>query len=317
MSSPSATEKTSTTRSTMWHSDGSVILQAQDTQFRVHWSILALNSTFFRDLQGLPQPPGQPTIDGCPVIDLAGDDVADVEYLLKALYSPPFLCQKALPLAVIAAHIRLGRKYDFREVLDLAVERLSFDNPTTLAEYDALPAPYPTRILPYDGIEFDIITLARENAIMSVLPCAYYHLLILHKTVDKLFEGVQRSNGSRASLSLNALRECVSGRDKLMHAQLDQQGSCGWYRFWAPGSDCTNSNGRCAQTRDARLRAYLDSPALRALAGFDPQHEANKQVCSACKHHISQSNADGRRKTWDRLPAFFGLPPWGELKDQP
>ncbi|KAJ7686514.1 hypothetical protein B0H17DRAFT_1071804 [Mycena rosella] len=58
MSSPPAerqrTGKASITRSQIWHSDGSIILQADDTQFRVHWSVLAMHSSFFRDMQGLP-----------------------------------------------------------------------------------------------------------------------------------------------------------------------------------------------------------------------------------------------------------------------
>jgi hypothetical protein len=32
-------------------------------------------------------------------------------------------------------------------------------------------------IIPYPGLLFDILTLARENNIMSVLPCAYYHVV--------------------------------------------------------------------------------------------------------------------------------------------
>lgn len=71
----------------MWNSDGSVILQAANTQFRVHWSVLARHSSVFRDMQGSPQPADQHTIDGCPVVELA-DDPVDVEYLLRALYIP-------------------------------------------------------------------------------------------------------------------------------------------------------------------------------------------------------------------------------------
>jgi hypothetical protein len=74
------------TRSDIWYEDGSVVLQARNTQFRVHWSVLAQHSSFFRDMQKLPQPPDQPNADGCPIVELQ-DDVADVEHLLRALYS--------------------------------------------------------------------------------------------------------------------------------------------------------------------------------------------------------------------------------------
>lgn len=33
----------------------------------------------------------------------------------------------------------------------------------------------PTRIVPYPGLDFDIVALAQEN---SVLPCAYYRLFL-------------------------------------------------------------------------------------------------------------------------------------------
>jgi hypothetical protein len=38
-------------------------------------------------LEDLPQPPDQPTVDGCPVVELQ-DAAFDVEHLLKALYDP-------------------------------------------------------------------------------------------------------------------------------------------------------------------------------------------------------------------------------------
>jgi hypothetical protein len=81
------TDRRAMQRSEIWYSDGSLILQVENTQFRVHWSVLALNSSFFRNLQGLPQPPDQPRVEGCPIIELH-DSLEDVEYLLKALYNP-------------------------------------------------------------------------------------------------------------------------------------------------------------------------------------------------------------------------------------
>lgn len=78
---------TSTARSEIWYSDGSVVLQAEDRLFRVHWGVLARQSSFFSDMQGLPQPPDQPSVEGCPVIELP-DHSADVEHLLTAAYDP-------------------------------------------------------------------------------------------------------------------------------------------------------------------------------------------------------------------------------------
>ncbi|KAJ6551382.1 hypothetical protein B0H19DRAFT_1264030 [Mycena capillaripes] len=166
------------TRSDIWHDDGSVVLQAESTQFRVHWSVLSLHSTFFRDMRSLPQPDGQSSIEGCPVIQLH-DSSVDVEHLLNALYNP--FVAKELHLPFIAAIVRLRRKYDFKNLLAVAVQRLTHENPMTLQEYESMVQVKDnqvifsaTQIVQYDSIVFDVITLARENNLFAVLPCAYF-----------------------------------------------------------------------------------------------------------------------------------------------
>ncbi|KAF8146845.1 hypothetical protein K438DRAFT_1868486 [Mycena galopus ATCC 62051] len=64
-------------------------------------------------MRGLPQPPDQPSVEGCSLVELP-DDAVDVELVLKALYTPTFLTQTALPMAAIGAFVRTGRKYDFK-----------------------------------------------------------------------------------------------------------------------------------------------------------------------------------------------------------
>jgi hypothetical protein len=85
----SSTENATIIRSEIWYHDGSVILQAQSTQFRVHWGVLSQHSVFFCDMHWLPQldPSEQLSVDGCPVIELQ-DTVKDIKYLLSALYNP-------------------------------------------------------------------------------------------------------------------------------------------------------------------------------------------------------------------------------------
>jgi hypothetical protein len=144
-------------------------------------------------MQGLPQHVDQDSVDGCPVVEIS-DDPVDVEYLLKALYNPSvhltclkacsdfiltcstFHCQKVLPFPVVGALVRLGRKYDFKDLFDSAVARLTSRYPTTLQAFDALVL-QPTTMEYYGALDFDIVTLASENNILSVLPCAYYRLL--------------------------------------------------------------------------------------------------------------------------------------------
>jgi hypothetical protein len=82
----------------LWFCDGSVILQADSTLFRVHKSQLSRRSTVFSDMFTLPQPPvmmthatlADETYEGCPVVTLY-DSAEDVANLLLALYDGPFV----------------------------------------------------------------------------------------------------------------------------------------------------------------------------------------------------------------------------------
>ncbi|KAJ6593497.1 hypothetical protein B0H19DRAFT_916562 [Mycena capillaripes] len=316
MSSPPAkrarTEKAPITRSKLWHSDGSVILQVENTQFRVHWSVLALNSSFFRDMQALPQPPDQPSVEGCPIVELS-DAVADVDYLLKALYTPTFLEQTAVPFPVIAAFVRLGRKYDFKDLLDSALARLAFHNPSTLEAYDAQFNS--TRIMRYPALPFEIVTLASENNILTVLPCAYWSLVL---NFNSLFDGIRRDDGTLASLPLSDLRRCVGGRERLLTKQFQSGYTLGWLRKWE-FNDCSGPT-LCPALRGVAFRWVLDRMHAGGLGDLHSPTGVNGEdwrglVCEACYDHIAKSAAAGRKKMWEELPALFDLPVWQELKN--
>ncbi|KAJ7270050.1 hypothetical protein B0H12DRAFT_1094182 [Mycena haematopus] len=257
MSSPPSkrkrTEDAPIQRSDIWRSDGSVVLQAENVQFRVHWSVLALSSSFFRELQGLPQPADQPSVDGCPLVELQ-DSAVDVEYMLTALYDPTFLSQTALPLAAVGALIRLGRKYDFKKLLDPAVARLISSNPATFAEYDALRADgkyKQTCIISYPGYALDLLVLARENNIGSALPVAYYRALRYNKNLTKLLQATQKNSETLASLSSDDLCRCLVGRLRLLTKQFQPGCTLGWLREWQY-TDCS-SPARCSATRKSKF----------------------------------------------------------------
>ncbi|KAJ7188672.1 hypothetical protein C8R46DRAFT_1055465 [Mycena filopes] len=313
MSEPAAkrqrTEDAPITRSEIWYSDGSVVLQADNTQFRVHFSILALNSAFFRDMQGLPQPPDQPTVEGCPVVELP-DDVADVKYLLQALYTPTLL-DAAVPFPLVASLVRLGRKYDFKDLLASAVARLTYEYPTTLDEYIARQSnpPAAARILPYKGITMDVVNLAIENNISTILPSAYGRLLSY--SLEQLLDGISRSNGTSSSLSPSNLRTCVVGRQHILVKQYQPQQGLGWTRKWE-FDDCEALKS-CSRKREAFLRTYMDRQAVSFFTTNVVLWASH--FCVPCAGRINESINVGTRKMWEELPSFFNLPPWAELKN--
>ncbi|KAJ6519026.1 hypothetical protein C8R45DRAFT_950044 [Mycena sanguinolenta] len=299
------------TRSKIWFSDGKVVLQVQNIQFRVHWGVLVLHSSVFRDVRRRPRSRDEPTVDGCPVIQLS-DNPTDVEYLLNALYDPTFLAQKTLPLAAIGAFIRLGRKYNLENVLDLAVARVTAVCPTTLREFDTL-VDAGTRswntIEWYYGIEFDMVTLLSENKIRSALPCAYYRAV--RHPQKALFDGLAKGDGTCISLSQSDMRRCAIGYHTLSHKQFEPGYPLGWARKWE-FTDC-NSSVVCRSLREHILKGCKEDYGVWALVGPSWLSLSDIGFCAACRQHATKSLAAGKKKIWQELPQIFDLSPWSEL----
>ena len=69
-------------RSRIWFDDGSIILQAEDTQFCVHKSVILKH---FPTLNNFVSSPQSQSTDGCAIINLS-DSAKDWESLLTMIY---------------------------------------------------------------------------------------------------------------------------------------------------------------------------------------------------------------------------------------
>lgn len=79
----------------LWLTDGNVILATETRLYRVHKSILALQSSFFKGLFDLPTPmesndPGG-YMDGLQVVRMVGDKDEEVEILVKTIFDPGYV----------------------------------------------------------------------------------------------------------------------------------------------------------------------------------------------------------------------------------
>lgn len=136
--------KRSATRSTaIWFEDGNIILEAEDTQFRVHKSVLALHSSVLSDMFLLAMPDTESGLveEGCPIVELKDDLASEWEELLSLIYHGyryvlwldyvlflPAAYRKtrpndALSFSQISAMLRLGHKYCFKSYRQEAIER--------------------------------------------------------------------------------------------------------------------------------------------------------------------------------------------------
>ncbi|KAJ7678136.1 hypothetical protein DFH06DRAFT_1422696 [Mycena polygramma] len=303
------------TRSDIWQDDGNVVLQAESTQFRVHWSVLSKNSAFFQEMRTLPQPPDQPTVEGCPVVTLH-DSVLDVQYLLEALYNPHCFAADRLSFPFIAALVRLGRKYDFKHLLEAAVKRLAYENPTTLEKYehltkivDSRSSYSATRIMARGGLLFDTITLARENNLFALLPCAYLRALFFF-SLEEIFDGIPSPVGPSVTLSPEDQRICILGSKKMLQAQWGNSRFAAWMGSQTPLTGCSQRL-ECLRKKETVFRDLIANGT-----SFAPFQLIAEYLCDTCHNHQQEVLAEAREKLWEDLPTFFNLRPWAELKNE-
>ncbi|KAH7885812.1 hypothetical protein F5I97DRAFT_1808537 [Phlebopus sp. FC_14] len=235
----------STRHSDLWFSDGSIVLRAEDTLFRVHKSLLARHSGFFHDLFTLPQlvedvasPPScQSTslttvvgatgdVEGCPVLRLH-DAAEDVANLLTALVDGPnFGNNDPADFQVVSGILRLATKYVVDSLREKALDHLALAWPTTLKGWDtrediarfgelqdgssAMTSIYPSPIA--------VINLAREVNAPALLPSAFYDLSRYH--FSQIFDHGESFEESawQCSLSPADLQRLALGKEASQHA---------------------------------------------------------------------------------------------------
>ena len=92
--------------------DADIILRSSDqVNFRVHKSVLALSSPFFKDLLLLPQPRDEEVVDGLQVVQLSED--ADLLYsLVSFLYPVTPVMPQAGSYERVFALLAACQKYD-------------------------------------------------------------------------------------------------------------------------------------------------------------------------------------------------------------
>jgi len=204
------------TRSKYWFEDGNVVLQTENTLFRVHRSILSRHSEVFKDTFAMPQPPSEANecIEGCPVTVVPLSDTAeDMNNMISFLYDLVSLnCLstirlfffifinvermlefgKSLLSKVVRSMLRLGRKYVITCLENEALRCLHHDFPTTLEEWDSSEDRQIT-----DGDNkvptvLIVISIAHEFGLSTILPAAYakyleYQFLVRRPVIRTLW----------------------------------------------------------------------------------------------------------------------------------
>ncbi|KIM91580.1 hypothetical protein PILCRDRAFT_733 [Piloderma croceum F 1598] len=291
-----------------WLDDGNIILQAESTQFRVVRSILSASSSVFGDMFSFPQPENENLVYGCPVVHVS-DTAEDLHHVLKALYC--FVDNEPLPLVVIAAFLRLGRKYNIQQLYSEALKRLEFEFPSTFEEYDRSSGSFTlidVQDVGHDASLFAVINLARENDILHILPAAFY-IACTCLNGKEFIEAMESLEAPTHELSVFDQRVVIKGWHSIVEKQAKT--TFRWLvreDIFAPictTDDCTN--GR----KDILIFMWFPKPDCMGLTPWLSWWNAN--CCNACIRKSKGLHDSGRRKIWEELPLFFGLPGWEEL----
>ncbi|KAF9558728.1 hypothetical protein CPC08DRAFT_724361 [Agrocybe pediades] len=284
----------------LWFDDGNVVLQAEKTVFRVHKSVLGFNSTFFSDFFSTPLPgedeEPQHMFEGALCIYdnrkkyAQGRDTMDCQYA-ASLYSS-------------------GAKYGVDFLRQEIERRLKIEYPSTLKDWDRSFTG--TDVFTSENKdEFALlINVAREKAKRVVLPAMYAALSRLgNVTLLRM----------RDSQNLNpwVLETCLVGTEKLVSAM---------QQFLLAKTMALDTTQEClkeAQMHCSRhlstviwgvTKAICNDGGVKCLDPLNILRYSSQAVCKDCFGRFKEIYEEMRQHPWHRLPSFFGLPDWTELR---
>lgn len=181
----------------VWFPDGSVVLCAGDTLFRVYSGILALHSSVFKDLFTLPQPLNDSeSFDECPLIALQ-DGEEELRDFLRVVHDWRYVVLKCVgvhdylrvprdsylysvsnDLSVLLNLLRMSTKYDVIPLRARVIKLLATHFPRDPLQHPYLPptSSYPLLFpLPKDvQLTIRAANIFRETNALSLLPAALF-----------------------------------------------------------------------------------------------------------------------------------------------
>ncbi|TRM62054.1 hypothetical protein BD626DRAFT_631237 [Schizophyllum amplum] len=261
-----------------WHSDGSLVIQVENTLFRVHRTMMALNSEIFKDIQSCRNP-------------------SSWRNSKDTLYDPPYFSAMhsgtlSATLPVLSSVLRLATKYRF---LGYRTECLSISIDISL-------------ILGCAQAAAAVINLARETNAYCLLPFAFLVCADAVGDDDKEFI-IYRD----LPLSYQDKAAALQGLHALTCAQRDRMFP---FAYKTPNRDSTDcSTGECRTeglfknfVRHSGYSFFFD------YYEYDEWLEAEKALCKECFEYVRVTSRSGERYIFRRLPEFFCIgEDWREL----
>lgn len=298
----------------LWYSDGSVVLVAEKTAFRVHSTILAAHSEVFRDMFAIPQPiladPDVEIYESCQVLHLQ-DSPADLGHFLKSIYDLSyFIPGKKTKFPIVSAVLRLSTKYHTPVLRQRAIDLLVTVYPSS-AEAWQLRSLH-RLVPPFEDEHLAYIELAVETDVRVILPAIYYAA-----TREPLSGVVSTLARLRVAPSeqWNVTSNFLLGRDRLAQAEMKYILAFLDKRFPRPNCQGGNDSTTLVNLAHTTFRKVFESEPYHHWCSARPAEVGpSLPVCKRCSAAIRNSIELGRQKIWENLPGFFGLPDWETLR---
>ncbi|KAF8989950.1 hypothetical protein BDQ17DRAFT_1256360, partial [Cyathus striatus] len=287
--------------SKFWFSDGSFVLRIENTLFRVHRSILCVNSEVFTGMLEIPQPEDIENVDGCPYVELQ-DSLQDFEAFMMVLYNPLWWDQTNSTLenqlSFAISILRISNKYGCHTLRKKAISILKEHIPTDISGHEkVLKLKHLSRY-----IIARLLSVARETNLKIFLPVAYLIWATGHPS--QIIELMHNMGNDKAPWDDAAI--CLAGRAEL----LTIQGNV--YKVgtnFQPPDNCLNT---------CRPLSFIITTALVTnLDGYTKWSDAwgkSSGFCENCIANAKRMFEEGQAKLWDAIPEAFELESWEALK---
>jgi hypothetical protein len=302
--------------------------------FRVHQSMLSLQSPIFAAMFTLPRPDANGDVyDGAPFVHMP-DDAKDIESLLKVLYNPSYVLssfrlsrlfdsvtlselpyKRLDPLTPINVRrtLAMATKYEMEPLRDRIISQLQADWPNTLAEWDRLETEVAGLVREHkhgkSGMVDDLyideklpepaaaIRLAMECNVPKIMPSAVYHLSRLSIDDDWLERRKDRTDLGYARTARWDLLEAADLKLVLKLRELFTE--YGFDLLYNPPKGCPSSTV-CSHIWDKTcLRWQRASDPLELLRKFDETRPAG--LCKLCWNEVRDDIQQCRLDLWDAI----------------
>ncbi|KAF8640996.1 hypothetical protein AX17_000641 [Amanita inopinata Kibby_2008] len=299
----------------LWFNDGSLVLQAGSSLYRISRSILAARSAVFNDMFHLPlsspERPGFGVKENVPLI-LLPDSATDVTHFLRAIFDSGYFepTPRKSSFEAVRGVLRLSHKYDVPYLQTRALEHLTSAYPATLALWDSRvkETTFDTK---WDLCEaFTVVQLAVEVDASWLLPAAVYRCCTY--PINEILDLDMPSNRTNPTFSA-ALRLCLTTWPKIrdayhiLYGHLRTIMCTNWPRCLVFLNNNTMTYSSLAGAAEVR-----NDPLERLENGYWSRLE--RGLCEGCYKESRQFYDDWRSDLWLRLPGMLGLEGYEEIE---